>query len=343
MKFPWANVALLILLVALLVTGYFGFVNGRVAGEWLLWLHGIAAYGVMVLLFWKTSIVFDAYRRKKTWTWPRVAFAFMAGLLLVTLALGLLWTFVGPIYVGGFSLVSLHIYVAVLLLGLVVWHFRRMRFVLRLPETTGRRLFMGTAVSALIGLLFRTAFEWVKSEWQMPGAMRRFTGSYERGSFTQTFPSVSWIADRPPPVDVAAWQLRVDGVVERPFTLTYEQFTSLAGDRLEAVLDCTGGWYTTQWWQGVYLEKLLEMAGMTDEAGSVTIQSVTGYRRRFSIAEVSGLLLSVGVAERPLSHGHGFPLRLVAPDKRGVEWVKWVTKLRVNATSKIWQTPLPLQ
>ncbi|KAA3662170.1 MAG: hypothetical protein DWQ04_14245, partial [Chloroflexi bacterium] len=85
MKFPWANVALLVFLVVLLVTGYFGFTNGRVAGEWLLWLHGIAAYGLMVLLFWKASIVLDAYRRKKTWTRARVVFAIMAGLLLLTL------------------------------------------------------------------------------------------------------------------------------------------------------------------------------------------------------------------------------------------------------------------
>lgn len=343
MKFPWANVALLVFLVVLLVTGYFGFTNGRVAGEWLLWLHGIAAYGLMVLLFWKASIVLDAYRRKKTWTRARVVFAIMAGLLLLTLVLGLLWTFVGPIYVAGFSLVSLHIYVAVLVLMLVVWHFWRMRFVLRLPETTGRRLFVGTAVSTLTGLFLWRTFEWSKNEWQLPGAIRRFTGSYERGSFTGLFPSVSWIADRPKPVDVATWQLRIGGVVERPFTFSYEKLIALATDEMVAVLDCTGGWYTTQQWHGLRLEKLLEMVGILDNAESVTIQSITGYRRRFSIAEASGFLLAVGVAERPLSHGHGFPLRLVAPDKRGVEWVKWVTEVRVNATSKIWQSPLPLQ
>ena len=34
---------------------------------------------------------------------------------------------------------------------------------------------------------------------------------------------------------------------------------------------------------------------------------------------------------------------LVAPDQRGVEWVKWITHLRLNRTSKIWQLPLPLE
>ena len=57
----------------------------------------------------------------------------------------------------------------------------------------------------------------------------------------------------------------------------------------------------------------------------------------------TGQLWIDGVVERPLTQGHGFPVRLVAPDHRGVEWVKWVTEIRINATSKIWQSPLPLQ
>ena len=343
MKFPWANLVLLIFLAVLLITGFLGFTNGRESEQWLLWLHGIAAYGLLVLLYWKSSIILDAVRRKKRWTQARVIFAIMAGLLLLTLTLGLLWTFVGPLYVAGFSLVSLHIYVAVLLLGLVLWHFWRMRFVLRLPETKGRRLFVGTAVSGLLGLIIWSAAKGVKNEWHLPGAMRRFTGSYERDSFSDTFPSVSWIADRPQPVDVARWRLKIDGVVERPFTLTYEQLMAMADDHLEAVLDCTGGWYSRQLWQGVSLERLWQVVGVEDEASSVTIISITGYRRRFSVDEAAGFLLAVRVAERPLSHGHGFPVRLVARERRGVEWVKWVTQIQVNNTSKFQQFPLPLQ
>ena len=54
-------------------------------------------------------------------------------------------------------------------------------------------------------------------------------------------------------------------------------------------------------------------------------------------------LLALAVAGRPLSDGHGFPVRLVAPDRRGVEWVKWIARIEVNETSHLWQPPLPLQ
>lgn len=343
LKFSWVNVALLLILTTLLVTGYFGMTNGRSAGAWLLWGHGIAAYGLLVLLFWKGQIVFDALRRKRIWTVPRGAFGLMAILLLLVLGSGLWWTFVGPAYLFGFSLISLHIYMAVLLMGLLLWHTWKMRFVFRLPRTLGRRLAMGTAVSAVIGLVGWLLGHAGKEALDVQAAQRRFTGSYERDSFRNTFPSVSWIADYPPPVNVDRWQLRIEGAVARSFTLSYNDLQEMMTDSMEAALDCTGGWYTNQLWQGVSLGKLLEMTDVSDEAHSVTVAAVSGYKRRFPLPEARGYLLALMVAERPLRHGHGFPLRLVAPDRRGYDWVKWVARIHVNKGSALWQSPLPLQ
>ena len=114
-------------------------------------------------------------------------------------------------------------------------------------------------------------------------------------------------------------------------------------DEIDATLDCTGGWHSTQRWRGVRLDRLFDEAGLSEEAASVTVRSATGYERRFSLGEARGYLLATHVGGERLSRGHGFPLRLVAPDKRGYDWVKWVTHLEVNDTSKWWQPPLPLQ
>jgi DMSO/TMAO reductase YedYZ molybdopterin-dependent catalytic subunit len=59
--------------------------------------------------------------------------------------------------------------------------------------------------------------------------------------------------------------------------------------------------------------------------------------------EARDLLLATHVGGDPLSHGHGAPVRLVAPGKRGFEWVKWVTHVEVNRTGSWLQPPLPLQ
>lgn len=350
MKTPWVNLLLLLLLIVQTVTGYFGLTGGRASGAWVLWLHGIVAYGLLLLLYFKSGVIFDAWQRKRKWTPRRAGFVVTLGLLLLVLLSGLLWTFDGPIYLGGFSLVSLHIYLAVPLMLLMLWHSWHMRFILRVRGATGRRLFVGGLAAALGGwLLWLTAGR--LTAWAgWAGAQRRFTGSYEAGSFSDNFPVVSWIGDRPPVIDTAAWALTIDGLVEQPLTVTDAEFFALPQQTLTAVLDCTGGWYAEQQWRGVQVGDLLALASVRPEAASVTFESLTGYQRRFSLAEVSGFLLAVGIVTDedgadfvPLSAGHGYPLRLVAPERRGMEWVKWVTAVRLNATGPALQSPLPLQ
>ncbi|WP_374687245.1 molybdopterin-dependent oxidoreductase [Promineifilum sp.] len=353
MKLPWVNLLLLFLLLAQAITGYFGFTNGREAAAWLLWLHGIIAYALILLVFLKANIILDAWRRKKRWTGRRVGFLVTLALLGLTLLLGLLWTFNGPLYLGGFSLVSLHIYVAVPLMLLMLWHAWHMRFIRRVEGATGRRLFLGGLAATGAGLLLWLIVGRAKAWAGLAGAARRFTGSYETGSFGGDFPVVSWIADRPPPVDVTAWRLRVEGAVERPLSLSYADLTQGPQRELVAALDCTGGWYSVQRWQGVRVGELLAQAGLSDQAASVTFVSVSGYRRRFALPAAQGYLLALGVipgsepdqpgAFQPLSHGHGAPARLVAPGERGMEWVKWVTIIRVNESGPYVQSPLPLQ
>ncbi len=343
MKTPWANVLLLFLLVVQAITGYFGMVNGRNSRAWILWTHGIGAYALLVLLYWKGGVILDALRRKTVWTRRRIAFAAMFGLLLVVIFFGLLWSFTGPIYLGGFSLVSLHIYLAVPLLGLMAWHAWHMRFIWRVSEAVGRRLFLGTAVSTILGFFAWRSVEWGLAELDLPGGTRRFTGSYEKGSFSGHFPVVSWIFDYPPPIDVENWALLVDGAVKRPSTFTYEQLRQLIDREETAVVDCTGGWYSEQVWRGVSLARLLDLAELAEGAASISVIAVSGYQRRFTLDEARHYMLALDVADAPLAHGHGFPLRLVAPDQRGVNWVKWISHVRVNRTSKLWQMPLPLQ
>ena len=154
-------------------------------------------------------------------------------------------------------------------------------------------------------------------------------------------PVVSWLNDRPAPVGLDRWRVTVRGAVEREYVLRYEDLAPNA--EVDATIDCTGGWYSTQRWSGTSVARLLALAQPTADAASVTFTSVTGYYRRFSMDEAGRYLLATHVGDEELSHGHGFPLRLVAPGKRGFEWVKWVDRIEVNRGPKWLQPPIPLQ
>jgi DMSO/TMAO reductase YedYZ molybdopterin-dependent catalytic subunit len=196
----------------------------------------------------------------------------------------------------------------------------------RARDVTDRRQFLTAAALGLGALTAWRLQQPAQEALGLPGARRRFTGSYHAGSFTgNRFPVTSWVADRPRPLG-AGHRVRVEGRVARPLELAAGDLDR--GDVLTATLDCTGGFYSTQNWRGVRLARLLDEAGA--EAGHVRVISHTGYRWSFGIDDARGLLLATHVGGEPLSHGHGAPCRLVAPGRRGFQWVKWVERIEVH-------------
>lgn len=345
MKYPWANILILFLGAAELVTGYLALTNGTPAWVAALHVHRILGFGIVVLLIWKGQNILGRLLQPRLWkrSWPTYAASLLLlGLLLAALGLGLAWSHAGPFHFLGFSGVSWHIYLSLALTPLLLWHTLRRRWSAQPRFWAERRTVLKLGGLSLAGLVLWRAGELTNQLAGLPGAGRRFTGSYEVGSDAgNAFPSTSWLNDDPAPVDAAGWQLRVGGWVQRELALSY---TDLAGreETVRATLDCTGGWHSTQDWAGIPLREVLTRAGVRPEAASVTVRSGTGYFRRFSLAEADGYLLATRVGSEFLSHQHGFPLRLVAPGKRGFEWVKWVERIEVNNTGKWWQPPLPL-
>jgi DMSO/TMAO reductase YedYZ molybdopterin-dependent catalytic subunit len=194
-------------------------------------------------------------------------------------------------------------------------------------DNSRRRALQYTAivgVGALSWRLQESVGEWLS----LPGADRRFTGSKAEGSDAgNDFPITSWVADDPDPIGRGEWSLRVGGETDQDLTLGYDDLAS--DGELRATLDCTSGWYSVHDWQGVRVGDLLDAVGTTDGAQWVRFESVTGYRWSLPIEEARDALLATHVDGERLSHGHGAPMRLVAPDRRGFQWVKWVTGVTV--------------
>jgi DMSO/TMAO reductase YedYZ molybdopterin-dependent catalytic subunit len=345
MRHAWVNVALLALVVVEALSGFGGMTGGRLDQAWRLWLHGVGGCAILALLGWKAAVILGAWRRprRRAVAPARVAFGILLALFLGTLATGFAWTAVGRVVWLGYSLMTVHLALALASLPLFLAHAWRMRYVFRVPDAAGRRAFLRLGLALAGGVALRQGTAVGAQAAALPGAGRRFTGSYQVGSADGRFPTVSWLFDAPDPIDVASWRLGVAGAVARPFTLTYAELVQSATDTQIATIDCTGGWWSRQEWRGVRLARLLDRAEVSPGARSVVVESVSGYSRRFDLREARAFLLAIAVGGRPLPHGHGFPARLVAPSHRGYDWVKWIAGLRVEATPPWEQPPLPLR
>jgi DMSO/TMAO reductase YedYZ molybdopterin-dependent catalytic subunit len=328
------NLALLVLLAAAILTGALAYGIGSGPGRVAVIAHGVAGLGLVLLAPWKSAIARRGLRRRRPGSWASVALTVLASVAVV---FGILHATGLVVDLGPVTAMQIHVGAALLSIPLAVWHVLARRVRPRRTDLSRRSLLRAGAVLGGAGLAY-AGVEGIVRVTGLPGADRRFTGSYERGSGRpEEMPVTQWFDDAVPSVDLGSWRLEVASA-DRVRTWTYDEVAGF-DDRVRATLDCTGGWYAEHVWEGAWLWRLLPEVG---EARSLKVVSVTGYPRRFPAADLSGLLLATRVGGRPLDPGHGFPARLVAPGRRGFWWVKWVARVEASPVPWWWQWPFPV-
>lgn len=133
-------------------------------------------------------------------------------------------------------------------------------------------------------------------------------------------------------VDVKTYRLKVVGEVAKPLDLTYEQALDRTQYEKVVRLNCVEGWSVDILWKGVLLSDLLEAADYDREGKIVIFRSADGYSTSLPLDEVVGndLLLASEMNGVKLPKQRGFPFQVVAEDKWGYKWAKWVTSIEVS-------------
>lgn len=304
--------------------------SGSAGDAWVLAAHGTGGVALAVVVVWKLRRVWRRIVEPRRWDRRTSAGLLATGLVAGTLGSGLVWSSGGDVHPAGYSLLAWHTIAGFLLAVLVAAHAVLRAKPLRVRDLAQRRQFLQAGGVLVAGFLTWRVQRPVSGLLGLRGARRRFTGSYEAGSFAgNAFPSTSWVADSPRPLRRRAYRLAVAGLVAVPLELALTELD--AGDTLEATLDCTGGFYSTQRWRGTRLGRLIDRTSPAPAAGYVRVISRTGYRWSFPLGEARDFLLATAVGGEPISHAHGAPLRLVAPERRGFQWVKWVVRIELDA------------
>jgi len=325
----------LALLVAFLfATGIMSLFGGAQSSAWVFAAHGIAGGALGLLVGWKMRRVWRRLADPARWDGRTVAGLLVTAFVAAALGSGFVWASGGDLRVAGYGLLNWHMVLGTALAVTVLVHALARAKPIRRRDLAHRRQFLEAVVIGVGAFAVWRLQRPVARLFGWSGAERRFTGSYEAASFEgNAFPATSWVADAPRLLDPAGFRLAIGGLVATPVELSLAEVARAGGSaphEVEATLDCTGGFYSTQRWRGVRLDRVLERARPDAGATHVRVISHTGYRWSFPLSEADSLLLASHVGEEPLSHEHGAPLRLVAPGRRGFQWVKWVVGLELS-------------
>jgi DMSO/TMAO reductase YedYZ molybdopterin-dependent catalytic subunit len=133
----------------------------------------------------------------------------------------------------------------------------------------------------------------------------------------------------------SSYRLVVEGAVDRRLELSLGDLRSLPQRESELPIACVEGWSASARWRGVRVRDLLARAGAAADA-EATVESLqpsgryrTAYLNRGQAAD-RDTLLALELDGEPLHIDHGFPVRLIGPNRPGVLQTKWVSRLMVH-------------
>lgn len=145
---------------------------------------------------------------------------------------------------------------------------------------------------------------------------------------TEKFPVLTY--GETPVVDLTTWRLKVWGLVENSFTLSWEELQALPRKKIHVDIHCVTRWsLLDSEWEGVPFTAIIERAKPLPSALAVMQHSYGGYTTNMLIEEMydDEVILADMFGGEPLERDHGGPLRLVVPKLYFWKSAKWLNGL----------------
>ncbi len=140
------------------------------------------------------------------------------------------------------------------------------------------------------------------------------------------------LTGNPRQVDISQYRLIVEGLVDHPLSLSYEEIKKFPSVTETVLLICPDLFVDNAQWTGVPVATLLEAAAIQSKASEITIIGLDSYRQTLTRDDIEkgDVFLAYDVDGVQLPVEHGFPLRLVVKGRYGNIWVKWIQSIEVN-------------
>jgi DMSO/TMAO reductase YedYZ molybdopterin-dependent catalytic subunit len=136
----------------------------------------------------------------------------------------------------------------------------------------------------------------------------------------------------PQQVNTTDYRLTVDGLVREEKSFTYDQvLREFPHYRKMVTLFCVEGWDATILWEGIKVSDLIAAAGPDPRADTVIFTAADGYTTSLPLDYIvdRNILLAYQMNNVTLPAARGYPFELVAEDRWGYKWIRWVTGIRL--------------
>ncbi|WP_406662105.1 molybdopterin-dependent oxidoreductase [Methanolobus sp. ZRKC3] len=133
-------------------------------------------------------------------------------------------------------------------------------------------------------------------------------------------------------IDQETYGLEVYGLVDNELSISYEQLLAYPSDTRFVRLDCVEGWGFDAKWTGVTLNTIFDEAQVNENATNAIFHCADGYSTSLEIDYLrkNDIMLAYKLNDITLPADRGFPLQLVAEDKYGYKWAKWIIGIEIT-------------
>ena len=134
-------------------------------------------------------------------------------------------------------------------------------------------------------------------------------------------------------VDKNSYRLEITGLVSTSTSYSYDDILKLPAYQKVVTLNCVEGWSVKALWEGVLIKDLLKNIDIKPEAKTIIFYAADGYSTSFPLDYVlqNNIIMADKLNGLVLPPSEGFPFQLVAEQKWGYKWIKWITKIELSS------------